>query len=597
MKVPKFYDGAERVPMASSGSKVAPNFGDEPESDGLFGKPKYHTDDDGNSTIKPGHLVQYQRIGPGYAPCPGTQQKLPAGLYRISSAGDIMFFEPQDFVTDRILRLPDSKSDFVIAEIERFWTLKQRFLDLGYTHKRGFLLHGPPGSGKTSTVAVVVKAIIEEGGIAIVGDNHPEVTSTMLARLRQVEPERPVMVILEDIDSLIKRFSEAGLLATLDGEKSINNVVYIACHDPSARILTADLRWVPAGNIKAGDELWGLDEGRGPRTTSTGRETTRRFRRSKVVSSFLARKECVRVHLNTGESFVCTTDHPWLSSGAAKRSGRNCEWTVASDLLNRPNLVRPFLPWTQDTSWEAAWLSGFLDGEGYIRRGRDRRTSGVGVGQAIGPTADKMVRLAANFGKFIAESHDPGRGYKMQTHLRSVGGVSEAASFLGRVRPDRLIKNFSLEGGMVQSIYPAEVVEIEPIGMHDVQSIQTTTHTYFAEGFAVHNTTNYPEDLDKRVTNRPSRFDRVVYIGMPSLEARRLYLESRKVIPEADLDRWADKTEGLSIAHLKELLVGVYIFGGDLEDEIKRLKDMDKTPNSESAPGRKGKAGFGLVME
>jgi SpoVK/Ycf46/Vps4 family AAA+-type ATPase len=115
----------------------------------------------------------------------------------------------------------------VIAEVEHFWTLKDKFKEYGFAHKRGFLLFGPPGSGKTSTIAIIINEMVKKGGIVILGDN-PEVLARGLQSLRKIESERPVAVILEDIDTIINNYGEAVVLSVLDGEAQVDNVVYIA---------------------------------------------------------------------------------------------------------------------------------------------------------------------------------------------------------------------------------------------------------------------------------------------------------------------------------------------------------------------------------
>jgi SpoVK/Ycf46/Vps4 family AAA+-type ATPase len=73
--------------------------------------------------------------------------------------------------------------------------------------------------------------------------------------------------------------------------------------------------------------------------------------------------------------------------------------------------------------------------------------------------------------------------------------------------------------------------------------------------------TNYPERLDRRFVDRPSRFDTIKYIGMPSAGARHLFLNAKEpsLTPE-ELDLWVERTEGFSIAHLKELIIAVRCF-------------------------------------
>lgn len=447
-------------------------------------------------------------------------------------------------------------------------------------------------SGKTATLQLVAENIIKRGGIAVYV-NDPTHTAHGLAVMRKIEPNRPIVVMMEDLDTLLQQHGEQSILALLDGELQVDNVCFIACHSPDTKILTKDLRWVPARDLKEGDELWGFDEHRsdapeGISPSAYRRQSARRFKTATVVSSFTATKECVRVHLDTGESFVCTTDHPWLSYGAKGRGGKNLEWELAENLLERPNLVRPFLPWEEDTSKDAGWLAGMLDGEGNVYFNRDNGACGIAVCQRLGKTADKLVEMANKFGKFKATVLIPKvEQHSDQIRLRNTGGTAEAAAILGKVRPERLIDNFDLTGKIVQRNFEARVVHIEHIGKQEVQSLETTSKTYFAEGFAVHNTTNYPERLDKRLVNRPSRFDIVKLVAMPNAEARRLFLSKKarnlKDNP-AELDKWVKGTEGFSIAHLKELIISVEIFEADVEYAIKRLRKMiDTSPKSTDA--------------
>jgi SpoVK/Ycf46/Vps4 family AAA+-type ATPase len=101
-------------------------------------------------------------------------------------------------------------------------------------------------------------------------------------------------------------------------------------------------------------------------------------------------------------------------------------------------------------------------------------------------------------------------------------------------------------------------------------------------------TTNYPENLDGRVVNRPSRFDRVIKIDMPSNKAREYYLKERFDLSKEELASWVAASKGFSLAHLKELAISVKCFGNPFEAEVERLKKMAVTPKS----GGGKKAGF-----
>lgn len=259
-----------------------------------------------------------------YAPCGSTVQALPTGVYRnaVDQFGTVLFVKVK-LVTDDLVRLPDTASDRVLEGIAKFWESEAEFRKFGQVFKRGVLLWGPPGSGKTVTVTMLVHDVVQRGGTVILSSS-PELTAQALAQFRRVEPDRKLICILEDLDELTDRYGESNLLALLDGEQQVDKIVYVA-------------------------------------------------------------------------------------------------------------------------------------------------------------------------------------------------------------------------------------------------------------------TTNYPERLDARLVNRPSRFDEVIKIGMPSAAARRVYLRSRLKISDladADLQVWVEETDGLSIAHLRELVAAVFCLGRDYEDTLKRLKAMQRRPSS-----------------
>lgn len=267
-------------------------------------------------------FTQYSEYGGGFLPSSRTIETIPPGMYDVEVSQVGIYLSPRSVVTDNLLRLPDSKSDEVIREIDEFWARAHLFKKYGFTHKRGFLLHGPPGSGKTVTLALIAQRLVESGGTVIIGQStSPRTLTRILKQFREIEPDRPLVVLLEDIDTIIENYGEQEVLALLDGEASIDHVVYVA-------------------------------------------------------------------------------------------------------------------------------------------------------------------------------------------------------------------------------------------------------------------TTNYPENLDGRIINRPSRFDKIVKIGMPNAEARALYLKSRGV--EGDIMQWVEMTNNFSIAHLKEVVISVACFGNDLTETIERVRNMVNTPDSTS---------------
>lgn len=294
------------------------------------GPPTEPTEPVGNS------FTQWASYGTGYIPTTKTIKTIPPGAYRVGVSSNGVFLSQTKLYTDDLLIFPDSVTDQIVSEIDRFWEMKPMFQSMGLTHKRGILTYGPPGSGKTGTISLVSKRTIAKGNIVILANGFPSNTSIILSHMRQFEPDRPIVVVMEDLDTIIKSYGESEVLALLDGESSIDNVLFLA-------------------------------------------------------------------------------------------------------------------------------------------------------------------------------------------------------------------------------------------------------------------TTNYPEELDGRITNRPSRFDLVIKVDMPSAQSRQIYLESRKLnLSKEEMFEWVDKSEGFSIAQLKELIISVKIFGRGVDETVERLKNMGKKPSSS---GDKKSIGFEAKLE
>lgn len=175
-----------------------------------------------------GDVVQWADLGDGYMPTSATVKKLPAGYYGVEFANGQPYFKRMTVRTDEIMDMPDSKSKGVIEEIVRFLKRKDKFKSFGLLYKLGILMYGPPGSGKSITVKIIAKEMIAQDGIVVFSDKHPAPVSALLADLRKIEPDRMIIVVLEDVDSLIEKHGETEFLSLLDGENQIDNVIYLA---------------------------------------------------------------------------------------------------------------------------------------------------------------------------------------------------------------------------------------------------------------------------------------------------------------------------------------------------------------------------------
>lgn len=126
------------------------------------------------------------------------------------------------------------RSEDILRLVQNFWDSEKdykegnEFVIGGAAFKSGIMIFGPPGSGKSCTIKLVSNRLVENNGVVFYASVNPSLVSAFLTEFTKVEKTRKCIVILEDIDSLIERYGEAGYLEMLDSARSIDNVLFIA---------------------------------------------------------------------------------------------------------------------------------------------------------------------------------------------------------------------------------------------------------------------------------------------------------------------------------------------------------------------------------
>jgi hypothetical protein len=186
--------------------------------------------------VSPSEYRQWQ-IGPNdtFRAAGVTVASLPAGVYVGGFDQYGPYVERRPVLCDDLIDLPDHATTRVLAGMETFWASADRYRALGFIHKRGVLLWGPQGSGKTVTVQLLMSRLIARNGIVLLFGN-PQITLSVLPMVRRIEPARPLIVVMEDIDEMIGSYGEHDILSFLDGEKQIDNVVQIATTNHPERL-------------------------------------------------------------------------------------------------------------------------------------------------------------------------------------------------------------------------------------------------------------------------------------------------------------------------------------------------------------------------
>ena len=156
--------------------------------------------------------------------------------FHISSYG---YWKSVGLVKDRRMEsviLPNTLSDKIVNDIKQFLNSRDWYKKIGVPYRRGYLLHGIPGSGKSSLVAAIAGEFKIDlyscnlSGINITDDKLEE----LIADLKP-----PCILLFEDIDAVTTDRSKikdekkmggvslSGLLNILDGLLSQEGVITI----------------------------------------------------------------------------------------------------------------------------------------------------------------------------------------------------------------------------------------------------------------------------------------------------------------------------------------------------------------------------------
>ncbi len=175
-----------------------------------------------------GSHTQWALGGNGkFMPVGSTVANLKPGVYQPFANPGEWGVELISVMSDGLYHLPDMSTEVVLSDVRRFWDSEPKYRKHNLLYKRGILMWGPPGSGKTVAVKLLMKELVDAGGIVIIGFNV-QLTQLVLKAVKRIEPDRNLIVVFEDIDEIIQFNGEANVLSLLDGEGSIDRVLNLA---------------------------------------------------------------------------------------------------------------------------------------------------------------------------------------------------------------------------------------------------------------------------------------------------------------------------------------------------------------------------------
>lgn len=161
-------------------------------------------------------------------------QELSPGFYQpcYDDYHDRTYFISKKVLMPNLYILSNDVQKTIIEDIKNFWASEERYRRFGSVYKRNILLYSTPGNGKTSLINIICNQLINEyNGVVIMIDSIQDLRSydKCMDRLREIEPNRKLVTIIEDFERLTKDDQYASLLLQiLDGNKQYDNIVTIA---------------------------------------------------------------------------------------------------------------------------------------------------------------------------------------------------------------------------------------------------------------------------------------------------------------------------------------------------------------------------------
>lgn len=272
------------------------------------------------------------------------------------------------------------------------------------------------------------------------------------------------------------------------------------CPEISTPVLTSDMRYIPAGNIKKGMKLLGFDE------EKPGKGLHRRIKETEVLDAEELTMDCYLVELDDGTKVTCTPDHKWL----VRTAGCRTEWKRTDELLNTDTIYKVSDVWEDfQPTYETGYLAAAFDGEGHLNM-----STGNLIQISFAQRDNDMLKEVKRCLEFLGFSYNEYQNKNSDViKLNIAGGRSELMRFLGTVRPHRLLAK--LDGNTIGTIgrhqneqfeHP-KVIKTSFVGSKQVMAIKTTTKTYIVAGLASHNCNRWI--LEKGMFVTEERLDRM----------------------------------------------------------------------------------------
>ncbi|HIJ00922.1 MAG TPA: CDC48 family AAA ATPase, partial [Candidatus Methanomethylophilaceae archaeon] len=481
------------------------------------------------------------------------------------------------------------------------------FRRLGVEAPKGVLLHGPPGTGKT----LLAKAVAGETSSNFISISGPEIMSKFYGeseeRLRDIfkeaEENAPSIIFIDEIDSIAPKRDEvtgeqerrivAQLLSLMDGLESRGKVVVIgATNRPNAldealrrpgrfdreieisipnkegrlEILEIHTRGMPLADDVDLNRLADLTHG------YAGADLAALCKEAAMAS---LRRVLPELDLDVEEIPMEVLNSIQVEWDDFRNALREMQPSTLREVL----IERPKLSWDDIGALEDAKLELKKAVEWPLKYGKVFEHLRAQPPRGIllyGPPGTGKTMLAkavaseseSNFisvkgpeflSKWVGESEKA-----VRETFRKARQAAPCVIFMDEIDSITGTRGGSEDSKVTERVISQLLTEMDGLeALHDVVVIAAT---------------NRPDIIDPALL-RPGRFDKMIYIGLPDLEARkailRIHTKNKPLADDVDLDEIARKTDGYSGADLAAVVNEAVML------TVKDLVESGKVPDEE----------------